>query len=87
MPPFRHPSSVATSLAERSGRLVLSLAEGRELLSATNRKLLDLRERATVTLVRYSHIGTEDPLFSEPMTRFADEVGCLQIGGAFMIRR
>jgi hypothetical protein len=73
--PFRHPDSVARSLASRPPSLALSLTEGLALWRMTNEKLLDLSETGTVTLLRFSEGGIEDPLFSGPMSRFVQDVG------------
>jgi len=65
--PFRHPNSVARSLASRPASLALSLSEGLALWRVTNRKLLALAERMPVTLIRFGEKGINDPYFFEPM--------------------
>ena len=76
--PFRHPNSVARSLASRPASLALSLSEGLALWRVTNRKLLALAERMPVTLIRFGEKGINDPYFFEPMSRFVEDIGLRQ---------
>ncbi|MDB2408027.1 sulfotransferase [Jannaschia sp.] len=73
--PVRHPASVAKSLNARPKSLSLSLDEGRRLWRVTNEALLRVRDSHPLTLLRFSDLGVEDPLFSGPFDAFLHSHG------------
>ncbi|MEM6580390.1 MAG: sulfotransferase [Pseudomonadota bacterium] len=72
---FRHPFSVAKSLAARPGKLTLPIEEGLALWQQTNERLLRLCQQHQFPLLYFSTTGITDPMFSVPLSKFLNGIG------------